>query len=323
VLYEPSLSDDSLEFMDLTIKVSNLTKTEGLNLNEQLNQFFSYCGQVTNLYVGESDNGTFDCYITFNSHAAISNALMLSGAKVNDSVILVTLSEDQEIKQSDYIVMNQENMLPADQRSKTSMIATLLAQGYKLKDDALTKAREFDSQQGVSSGIQNIAKDVSGKVEEIDQKFGISTRLIGVTDTITSAGREFDQQYNVTGMTKSAITTGGETISNTANQVQEYISSNENIQNGIEVVTNAAISTYEKTNQYISSNENIQNGIEVVTNAAYTTYEKTNQYISSNENIQTGIDVVTNAAYTTYEKTNELFGMANEKIYNWIAEVNK
>lgn len=78
------------------------------------------------------------------------------------------------------------------------VVTTMIAKGYDLGKDALTKAKAFDDSHQVSS-------TAAAKVAELSNR-------VGLTDKIT-AGREVvmsvDEKYHISDITRSAVLTTG------------------------------------------------------------------------------------------------------------------
>lgn len=67
-------------------------------------------------------------------------------------------------------------------QTKTSVIASLIAAGYSVGDDALKRAREYDDKHSISEHIKVGAQILKAKVDEIDQKLGITEKAAIVRD---------------------------------------------------------------------------------------------------------------------------------------------
>lgn len=84
----------------------------------------------------------------------------------------------------------------------------MLAKGYILGKDALTKAKAFDESHQVSA-------TASAKVAELSERVGLTDKLCAGVDAV----RSVDQRYHVSENTKSAISAAGRTAAAAANNV--------------------------------------------------------------------------------------------------------
>jgi len=94
-------------------------------------------------------------------------------------------------------VPNKEGLPPAEQRSKTSVIASLLAAGYTLGEDAISRARSIDEQNQISSKVVAAAEVAKDKLFQIDQQYQISSTLGNVVQNVTAKAKEVDSNYRV------------------------------------------------------------------------------------------------------------------------------
>jgi len=95
-------------------------------------------------------------------------------------------------------IENKKHSVPDDERSKTSVVASMLAAGYVLGSDAITKARDIDEQNQISLKAAAAAAAVKAKALEIDQQLKISETLGNIGSTIAAKAQEVDQSYHVT-----------------------------------------------------------------------------------------------------------------------------
>ncbi|CAK9441542.1 uncharacterized protein LODBEIA_P54100 [Lodderomyces beijingensis] len=146
----------------------------------EVRKFFSFAGKITNL-IPLGDDGKVKKYeVVFASPKAVSTALLLNDAELNNGFIRVdeikeiTDGETGKAPQDDgpgydgdaqktgdakYDAVDQEN------KPKYGVFAQLLAEGYILKDEVVKQATEFDKQYGISEGWDKFIDDVA-KVQQ-------------------------------------------------------------------------------------------------------------------------------------------------------------
>jgi uncharacterized protein YfiM (DUF2279 family) len=88
------------------------------------------------------------------------------------------------------------------------VVKTMLAKGYVLSKDALSKAKDFDESHRVSA-------TATAKVSELSQKIGLTDKLSAGYEVVKSV----DQKYNVSGTTIAAASATGRTVAAAVNSV--------------------------------------------------------------------------------------------------------
>lgn len=181
-----------------TVIVNNIApQTSEVTISE----FFSFCGKIVALKVQPVDD-VLQAVITFESPTAAKTSLLLTNALINDKPIQVSLAPEEFINTSNTTepnpnIVNKAHEVPADQRSTTSVIASILAAGYKLNDDALAAAREFDAKLNFTQTASELAQGAKEKIVELDSNLGLSEKLKNVTNVVVEKGKILDQQYHV------------------------------------------------------------------------------------------------------------------------------
>jgi hypothetical protein len=200
--------------------VSNISPSAN---EKTVTEFFSFCGKITNLKITKYPNKGGEAIVTFETESAAKTAQLLTNALIADRPITVApyLGENQpqaersaeeatttEI-QGDQIQNKPET--PED-RSHTSVIASLIAAGYVIGKDGIDKARAIDEQNQISQKIMAAANVAKEKITEIDQQLHISETIQNIGNTITTKAHEFDQSYHVSDNVNAAIKTVTQTI---------------------------------------------------------------------------------------------------------------
>lgn len=130
------------------------------------------------------EDGSKEAVIEFQTDAAAKTALLLTNALIVDRPITVAPLESSEQQQSDNpvshettvsgdAIQNQEYPVPDQERTKTSVIASMIAAGYNMGADAIEKARAYDEQYGITTIIQAQAESLKAKAQQLNQQYKI------------------------------------------------------------------------------------------------------------------------------------------------------
>jgi len=160
--------------------------------------FFGFCGaisSITLLKLGGGTKPTQEALIEFKNANAAKTAILLNNALILNVPITVTYyakdgptsttttqSDDKGeqvvevlLVKTEEEIENKPHVVPANDRSNTSVIASLLAAGYVLGADAINRARDYDEQHMITTSIKEQAGAIKGKVTELDDSLGISS----------------------------------------------------------------------------------------------------------------------------------------------------
>lgn len=213
-----------------TIFVDNISNSA---TRKDISEFFAFCGKIDALKL-ESSETHQRAYIRFCEIAAVDTALLLNQAVIRDQPITVSKYESEsesihfdeesinevETNESSQGGNNTENIIdqnekPQEEKSKTKIIASLIAEGYILGSDAVDKASEFDREHGFSTRIKGAAKD-------FDDKFSISARANALKSSASEKANEIDQQYKIRETADLAISSISNAASAGFNKAMEY-----------------------------------------------------------------------------------------------------
>lgn len=242
------------------VQVSNISP----NANEKtVSDFFSFCGKITKLYLKKEEQGTQSAVVQFETESASKTALLLTNALIVDRPIIVapinapkqqtqtevntstnnnqpeihtpgTPVPESNITQRDFGGVTDEN------RSKTSVVASLLAAGYVLADDALNAAKEIDEKNSISLNVKVAVEQLKVKAHEIDKQYGISEKATSIKNQVSEKAKQLDQEYKISELVTGAAKSVQQTVSNTTqaavNKAQQYTS----VQHGVETVKTQA-----------------------------------------------------------------------------------
>jgi len=89
------------------------------------------------------------------------------------------------------------NNIPDEERTKTSVLASILASGYILGDNAVGKAKQIDDDSKFSSSVSSGAQSISNKLKEFDERYKITRNVSEFGDKVSNTIDEFDNMYCV------------------------------------------------------------------------------------------------------------------------------
>jgi len=247
-----------------SVLVSNLSS----NATEKaVSDFFSFCGRISKMFIKrEKDAGT--AVVEFESESAAKTALLLSNALIVDKPITVTpyasvakpaspstaapnqpapnppTSAPANPNQPN--IISPENQIPGttisnkdygnvadDDRSKTSVIASLLASGYILSQDVAAKAAEIDHQHQFSQQIKETYHTVKKQVEDIDVKLKISTTAKQVSDKVNEQAQKVDDNLKLS----EKMRTASQSAKDAASQLNQKVKENETLSKGVNSIS--------------------------------------------------------------------------------------
>jgi len=239
-----------------------------------VSDFFSFCGKINQLYLTKDGEQSSSAIVQFDTESAAKTALLLTNALIVDRPITVVPYMNVEGQKnpipdsSNQVppsqITQREFPVPDDERSKTSVIASLIASGYVMASDTLTQAKEFDEKHMLSLQAKVAMEKIKVKAHEVDQQFGISEKVAAVKTSATEQVKKIDEGLH---------------ISETANQI------------GNSIKTGAAdLSTKVKENQTINQGlTKIEEGVQSV-KSVYNDYkEQTQRAIEEKQRQKTGV----------------------------------
>jgi len=236
-----------------------------------VSDFFSFCGKIVELFLKKEDGkDTSSAVITFETESAAKTALLLTNALIVDRPITVSTyltspspssstSTDTEVPvtedprgqpvASDNIAHKDFNGVPDVDRSKTSVIASLLAAGYTLAENALEKAKEVDEKNNFSARARVVVDQMVVKAHEIDAQYGISDKANAAVAAVKETAQKLDAQYGISDKTASAVAsikTGAQVGYATAQSINQQAQENATIKKGVDTIK-SGVSMAEKT----------------------------------------------------------------------------
>eukprot|EP01130_Rhizamoeba_saxonica_P001491 TRINITY_DN11349_c0_g1_i1.p1 TRINITY_DN11349_c0_g1~~TRINITY_DN11349_c0_g1_i1.p1 ORF type:complete len:269 (-),score=82.04 TRINITY_DN11349_c0_g1_i1:32-838(-) len=258
-----------------TVLVSNIVPTETPSTAASLSNFFSYCGEIDGLQISEiKEDGTVEAIVTFKNRSSLNTALVLNGTRMQDKKISIEVAPEgvhaiSMVEQPPILDDNGDDVLQSNESgvpepvTQTSVVASLLAAGYDLKNDALQKAVQFDEEHGLLDSIKQASASVTQSVDEFDEKFQISNKFdqIGqdVTNTINSVDEQFEISQRASAFGERASAFFGAafesistTVSEGATEAEHFISTNETLTTSINAVQEFGSSVGEKASNLVT-----------------------------------------------------------------------
>jgi len=237
-----------------------------------VSDFFSFCGKITQLNLRkEEGKDTSSAVIQFETESAAKTALLLTNALIVDRPITVSaylssppaMSSSTETETTDRameeplgtpvdpanITQKNFNGVADEDRSKTSVIASLLAAGYTLAENALEKAKEVDERNNFSARARVVVDQMVVKAHEIDVQYGISDKANAAVAVVKDTASKLDAQYGISDKTASAVAalkSGAQVGYETAQSGLQKAQENSAVKKGVETVK-TGVSMAEKT----------------------------------------------------------------------------
>ncbi|XVE85897.1 hypothetical protein DITRI_Ditri17bG0128300 [Diplodiscus trichospermus] len=186
--------------------------------------FFAFSGTIEQVEIIRSGDYASTAYVTFRNAYSQETAVLLSGATILDQRICITRwgqseeefhfwnpsrSHEDETSSSQPPLRSQFVSHAGEAVSFTQdVVKAMLAKGYILGKDALSKAKAFDESHQVSA-------TAAAKVADLSERIGLTDKICAGVNAV----RSVDESYHVSENTKSAISAAGRTAAAAANTV--------------------------------------------------------------------------------------------------------
>jgi len=171
----------------------------------------------------------------------------------------------QEVDKED--ILQRPHAAPAEQRTATSVIASILAAGYRLSEGAFDKARTYDEKHSVTKRMKQAGASISAKGSELSEKYRLQER----TDNLVNG---IDEKLGVKSKAKK--------LSNAIEPKLEYVS--QKVNSGVKSLTDNINSWFE--NKTADPNSmvtkvvtKVQTGLDKVSSTAHSISDQTHQKI--------------------------------------------
>jgi len=241
-----------------SVLVTNISPSAN---EKTVSDFFSFCGKINKLFLKkEEGKDTGSAVIQFETESAAKTALLLTNALIVDRPITVTAYSSTPQVQADqttpapiehgtpveaqHIAQKDFGDVSDEQRSKTSVIASILAAGYVLADNALEKAKDIDEKTNFSHRAKQTVDSMKVKAHEIDVQYKISEKATAVKNTITESAKKIDNELGLSEKAQLAATV----IKSTAQSGMQKLQENSTVKQGVDSVKTAAASVSSSMN---------------------------------------------------------------------------
>ncbi|KAL0738102.1 hypothetical protein Bca4012_014312 [Brassica carinata] len=204
--------------MMTTVKVSNVSLGA---TDRDLKEFFSFSGDI--LYLEtlrcETERSKL-AYVTFKDLQGAETAVLLSGATIVDSSVIVTMAPDYQLSPEALASLEPKESSKSPRagdsvlRKAEDVVSSMLAKGFILGKDAIAKAKSVDEKHQLTS-------TASAKVASLDKKLGFTDKINTGTVVVGDKVREVDHKYQVSEKTKSAIAAAEQTVSNAGSAIMK------------------------------------------------------------------------------------------------------
>jgi len=223
------------------VQVNNISP----NANEKtVSDFFSFCGKIAELYLDkEEGKETSRAVVQFETESAAKTALLLTNALIVDRPITVVSYPPKDVPQDSEPkapgtpvpperITHRDFGVEDEHRTKTSVVASLLAAGYVLAQDAISKAKQYDEEHNITLQLKVGVEQLKVKAHEIDQQYGISEKAAQVKQQATDKAKKLDEDYHISEKASAAATTVKSTAVTAAAKAQE----NPTVKSGVDTV---------------------------------------------------------------------------------------
>jgi len=254
-----------------SVLVTNISPSAN---EKTVSDFFSFCGKINQLYLKkEEGKDTSSAVIQFETESAAKTALLLTNALIVDRPITVTAflpssSETTSTEGTPAPVAEETHGTPVDpanithkdfggvadeDRSKTSVVASLIAAGYTLAENALEKAKDLDERNNFSARAKVVVDQMVVKAQQIDAQYGISDKANAAVASVKDTAHKLDAQYGISDYTATAVAAlkiGAQVGLDAAHSGLQKAQENPTIKKGVDSVKSAVtqgVSMAEKT----------------------------------------------------------------------------
>ncbi|XP_033129534.1 binding partner of ACD11 1 isoform X2 [Brassica rapa] len=199
-----------------SVKVSNVS----LGATERdLKEFFSFSGDILYLEMHSETERSKLAYVTFKDLQGAETAVLLSGATIVDSSVIVTMAPDYQLSTEALASLEPKEDSSKSPRASVfrkaeDVVSSMLAKGFILGKDAIAKAKSVDEKHQLTS-------TASARVASLDKKIGFTDKINTGTVVVGEKVREVDHKYQVSEKTKSAIAAAEQTVSNAGSAIMK------------------------------------------------------------------------------------------------------
>ncbi|KAG6396040.1 hypothetical protein SASPL_142178 [Salvia splendens] len=173
---------------------------------EDVYQFFINCGNIRHLQITRVSSDVSMAHVEFEDAYSVKVALFLSGSEIANQPVAISSCGTYNVDPSPslFVEGQQSNQFVSSPGEAVTVmqqvVQTMIAKGYVLGKDALSKAKAFDESHQVSSSA-------AAKIAEFSKRIGLTDKI----QTGVQAGKGIEEKYHVYDMTKTAAVYSGKT----------------------------------------------------------------------------------------------------------------
>eukprot|EP00268_Persea_americana_P056927 TRINITY_DN6777_c0_g1_i1.p1 TRINITY_DN6777_c0_g1~~TRINITY_DN6777_c0_g1_i1.p1 ORF type:complete len:311 (+),score=84.26 TRINITY_DN6777_c0_g1_i1:208-1140(+) len=189
-----------------TVKVSNISLAA---TDQDIKEFFSFSGEIQCVEMQSESERSQLAYVTFKDSKGADTAMLLSGATIIDCAVNITPAENYQLPPGPFSPQLERRNSGTDSavRKAEDMVSSMLAKGFVLGKDALSKAKSFDER-------HHLVMNASASVASLDRRMGLSEKLSIGSAVLNEKVREVDERFQVFEKTRSALSAAEQTASN-------------------------------------------------------------------------------------------------------------
>ncbi|XP_023634476.1 binding partner of ACD11 1 isoform X2 [Capsella rubella] len=208
-----------------SVQVNNVSD---LATEREIHEFFSFSGDIEHIEIQKCKEvgQSRVAFVTFTDPKALEIALLLSGATIVDKIVTITRAENYEVRMVD-------NAMPLGLQESTTqtkttvdggnsrayvskaqdVVATVLAKGSALGQDAVNKAKAFDEK-------HQLRANASAKVSSFDKRVGLTEKFTVGISAVNEKVKSVDQKLQVSDKTMAALFAAEKKLNDTGSAVK-------------------------------------------------------------------------------------------------------
>ncbi|ESQ50656.1 hypothetical protein EUTSA_v10022812mg [Eutrema salsugineum] len=206
-----------------SVQVKNVSD---LATEREIHEFFSFSGDIDHIEIIQEAGNSRIAFVTFNDPKALEIALLLSGATIVDKIVTITPAENYVPRREIQEVRTVENAMPTAPTRQTTdgngrayvskaqdVMATVLAKGSALGQDAVNKAKAFDE-------LHQLRANASAKVSSFDKRVRLTEKFNVGISAVNEKVKSVDQKLQVSDKTMAAIFAAEKKLNDTGSAVK-------------------------------------------------------------------------------------------------------
>ncbi|CAN7126344.1 unnamed protein product [Brassica rapa subsp. narinosa] len=207
-----------------SVRVENVSD---LATEREIHEFFSFSGDIDHIEIlKDASEQSRVAFVTFTEPKALEIALLLSGATIVDKIVTITPAENY-VPRRETMQQVVENTIPPTPTRQTAdgnggrayvskaqdVMATVLAKGSALGQDAVNKAKAFDE-------LHQLRANASAKVSSFDKRVRLSEKFNVGISVVNEKVKSVDQRLQVSDKTMAAIFAAEKKLNDTGSAVK-------------------------------------------------------------------------------------------------------